>query len=229
LAARLQSLAAPGTLVIGAGTRRLVGSLFELVDLGSHGLKGFTGAQRVWQVLRERAVESRFEALRSDETPLVGRGEELDLMLRRWARAKQGEGQVVLVSAEPGVGKSRLVSGLRESISADPHIRAQCFCAPHREASALHPIIGHLERAAGFEREDSPSGRLEKLKTLLVSSLYQEADLALIAELLSLPQQSASLCALLSYRGSSRPDFGRSALLRASPGCGMIKEVPMRL
>jgi class 3 adenylate cyclase len=145
LAARLQSLADPGTLVIAETTHRLVGGLFEYRDLGAVSLRGFAEPVPVWQVLRPSAVESRFEALRAgDLTPLVGREEELDLLLRRWQRATAGEGQVVLLSGEPGIGKSRLTAALRERLEGEPHTRLRYFCSPH-----LHCRIAgvrHLQR-----------------------------------------------------------------------------------
>ena len=123
-----------------------------------------------WQVLGEGAAESRFEALRAATTPLVGRDEEMDLLLRRWEQAKRGKGRVVLISAEPGVGKSRLAEDLAERIGAEPHTRLRYFCSPHHQDSALYPVIAQMERAAGFRREDTPEQRLDKLQALLASS-----------------------------------------------------------
>ena len=138
LAARLQALAEPDTVVIAASTRRLVGDLFEFRDLGAVEVKGFAGPVPAWQVLRPSAVASRFEALRGAAlTPLVGRDEEIDLLLRRWARAKAGDGQVVLVSGEPGIGKSRLTAALAERLHAEPHMRLRYFCSPYHQDSAL--------------------------------------------------------------------------------------------
>jgi class 3 adenylate cyclase len=123
LAARLQALARPGTLVVADGTRRQIGTLFEIEDLGPQPLAGFAEPQPAWRVVGENEVVSRFEALRSGTTPLVGRDEELDLSLRRWQQAKVGEGQVVLVSGEPGIGKSRLTAALSQRIESEPHTR----------------------------------------------------------------------------------------------------------
>ena len=140
-------LAPPGSVVIAEGTRRLIGDLFELCDLGAVPVKGFAAPVPIWQVLRPSAVESRFDALRAgDLTPLIGREEELDLLLRRWQRATLGEGQVVLLSGEPGIGKSRLTAALRERLENEPHTRLRYFCSPHHQDSALHPFIAHLER-----------------------------------------------------------------------------------
>src|SRR5262249_22823006 len=134
LAARLQALAEPNTVVIAAGTRRLVGDLFEYRDLGAIELQGIARAVPVWQVLRPSIVASRFEALRGSAlTPLVGRDEEIELLLRRWARAKAGSGQVVLISGEPGIGKSRIAAALQERLRAEPHIRLRYFCSPHHQ------------------------------------------------------------------------------------------------
>src|SRR6202047_4137264 len=166
LAARLQGLAAPNTLVIGEATLRQIGRLFDLEDLGAQQLAGFTDPQRAWRVLGESGEVSRFEALRSGATPLVGRGEEVELLLRRWQQAKSGEGRVLLISGEPGIGKSRLTATLSEHIGTEPHIRLRYFCSPHHEDSALYPFIAQLERAAGFARDDAVEVRLGKLRVL---------------------------------------------------------------
>ena len=150
-AARLQALAEPNAVVIAASTRRLVGDLFEYRDLGAVEVKGIAEPVLAWQVLRPSAVESRFEALRGSAlTPLVGRDEEIDLLLRRWARAKAGNGQVVLISGEPGIGKSRLTSELEERLQAEPHLRLRYFCSPYYQDSALFPFIDQLGRASGW-------------------------------------------------------------------------------
>src|SRR6516165_9070382 len=150
LAARLQTLAAPDTLVIAENTRRQIGALFELEDLGLQQLAGFAERQHAWRVLGESSVVSRFEALRSQAAPLVGRDKELNLLLLRWRQATAGKGRVVLISGEPGIGKSRLLVALSERIAGAPHTRLRYFCSPHHEDSALHPFITQLERAAGF-------------------------------------------------------------------------------
>ena len=185
LAARLQALAAPNTLVIAEATRRQIGGLFDLADLGPQALAGFAEPQPAWRVLSESGAVSRFEALRSGETPLVGREEEIELLLRRWQRAKSGEGRVVLISGEPGIGKSRLTAALSEHIAAEPHTRLRYFCSPHHQDSALHPVIGQLERTAGFARDDSASTKQQKLAALLAES--PPDALSLVTELLSLP------------------------------------------
>src|SRR5262249_41625343 len=145
LAARLQALAEPDAVVIAASTRRLTGDLFEYRDRGQIELKGIAAPVPTWQVMRASAVASQFEALRgSTLTPLVGRDEEIDLLLRRWTRAKSGDGQVVLVSGEPGIGKSRLTAVLTERVHNDPHFRLRYFCSPYHQDSALFPFIDQL-------------------------------------------------------------------------------------
>src|SRR5207302_7788185 len=168
LAERLQSLAEPNTVLIDENTRRLIGGLFEYHDLGAVEARGFTGMVSAWQVLRPSAVESRFEALRaSSPTPLVGRGEELEFLMRRWQRAKKGEGKAVLLSGEPGIGKSRITAALAERLHDQPHHHLRYFCAPHHQDTTLHPVITHLEHAAGFSRDDPPAAKLEKLRRLV--------------------------------------------------------------
>jgi class 3 adenylate cyclase len=165
LAARLQAVAPPGGVLIAEATRRLVGDLFDYEDLGAMDLKGFAASVPVWQVLRPSQLESRFEALRASAmTPLVGREEELDLLLRRWRRAAAGEGQVVLLAGEAGIGKSRLTAALRERLEEEPHTRLRYFCSPNHQDSALHPFIAQLERAAGFTHDDGPETRLDKME-----------------------------------------------------------------
>ena len=193
LAARLQALAAPNTLVIGEATRRQVGGLFVLADLGPQALAGFADPQSAWRVVDESGTLSRFEALRSGETPLVGRDEEIELLIRRWQHAKTGEGRVVLISGEPGIGKSRLTAVLSERIAGEPHIRIRYFCLPYHQDSALSPFAGQLERAAGFVRDDSPVAKLEKLEALVGAGARDRDEIALIADLVSLPERAAEL------------------------------------
>src|SRR3954454_5199355 len=176
LAARLQSLAGPGQVVIDAATRRQVGKLFECRDLGTVDLKGLPAPVPAWQVVAEKRTLGQFEALRSGVTPLVGRDEEMDLLLRRWAQAKAGSGRVALVCAEPGVGKSRLAEALAAQIAATPHLRLRYFCSPHHQDSALYPIIVQIDRAAGFAHRDEPAARLVKLRALLAAAAPSPED-----------------------------------------------------
>ena len=185
---RLQSLADPNTVVIAEGTRKLIGKLFELKDLGTRDLKGIAGPVKCWSVLRASAVESRFEAFHaSDLTELVGRREELDLLVRRWSKAKSGEGQVVLLSGEAGIGKSRLTASIVERIAHESHTRLRYFCSPQHTSSALYPIISQMERAAGFGHADNAQVKLDKLGALLAQSSTPPQDAALFAEMLSVP------------------------------------------
>ena len=188
LAARLQGIAEPNTVVIAEGTRRLLGNLFELQDLRPKNLKGIAAPTRAWVALRASSVESRFEALHATGlTALVGREEELELLLRRWARAKTGEGQVVLIAGEAGIGKSRLTAALLERLAGEPHTRLRYFCSPQHTDSALYPIIGQMERAAGLAHDDTLQARLDKLDTLLAQTSTSIGDASLFAEMLSLP------------------------------------------
>jgi len=188
LAARLQALAGPDAIVIAAGTRRLVGDLFEYRDLGAVKVKGVAAPVPAWQVLRSSAVASRFEALRGSAlTPLVGREEEIDLLLRRWTRAKVGDGQIVLITGEPGIGKSRITVELEERLHAEPHLRLRYFCSPYCRDSALYPFIDQLWHAAEFARADPPAAKLAKLEAVLTTAAPLGDDVALLADLLSLP------------------------------------------
>ena len=188
LAARLQGIAGPNMVVMADSTRKLLGNLFEFQDLGGQDLKGIEGHEHAWAVLRANPVDSRFEAFHpSGVTELIGRQEELELLLRRWAKAAGGEGQVVLLSGEPGIGKSRLIAALSERVQTEPHTRLRYFCSPQYTDSALYPIISQLERAAGFTHQDDVRTKLDKLDALLAGSFTPRNDAVLFAELLSLP------------------------------------------
>jgi class 3 adenylate cyclase len=188
LAARLQSIAEPNMVVIGEGTRKLLGNLFELEDLGPQELKGIAAPVRAWAPLRSSSAEGRFEALHTaDLTALVGRDEEVELLMRRWARAKTGEGHVALVSGEAGIGKSRLTAALLERLATEPHTRLRYFCSPQHTDSALYPIIRQMERAAGLAHDDTPQAKLDKIDAVLAQNSTSKQDAALFAEMLSLP------------------------------------------
>src|SRR5271169_2612791 len=188
LAARLQGIAEPNMVVIAEGTRRLLGNLFELEDLGAKDLKGIAGPVLAFAAVRASSAEGRFEAMHgSGLTDLVGREEELELLLRRWSRAKSGEGQMVLLSGEAGIGKSRLTAALLERLANEPHRRIRSFCSPQHTDSAFYPIIGQMERAAGLVRDDTPAAKLDKLDAMLAQSSTSTQDAVLFADMLSLP------------------------------------------
>jgi class 3 adenylate cyclase len=188
LAARLQGIAEPNMVVIADGTRKLLGNLFELDDLGAKDLKGIAGPAKAWAALRPASVEGRFEALHGTGlTDLVGREEELELLARRWSGAKTGEGQVVLLSGEAGIGKSRLTAALLERLATEPHTRLRYFCSPQHTDSAFYPFIGQMERAAGLTHDDDPQSKLDKLDAVLAQTGTPKQDAALIADMLLLP------------------------------------------
>ena len=188
LAARLQGIAEPNNVVIAESTRKLVGKLFELEDLGAHDLKGMSATVRTWVALRPASVESRFDAFHaSGLTDLVGREEELEMLLRRWSKAKTGEGQVVLLSGEPGIGKSRLTAALLERLAFEPHTRLRYFCSAQHTDSAFYPIISQTQRAAGLAHDDTTRAKLDKLDAVLAQTSTPIQDAALFAEMLSLP------------------------------------------
>jgi class 3 adenylate cyclase len=188
LAARLQAVAMPSTIAIDTTTHRLLGGLFEYRDLGGIEAKGFANRVQAYDVVRPSMVESRFEALRTATTPLVGRDEEVDLLLRRWEKAKRGDGCVVLISGEPGIGKSRIAQTIVERLSGEPHTRLGYFCSPHHQDSAHYPSIAQLERAASFLREDTAEQRLAKLEAVLAQGTNDLGEaVPLLADLLSIP------------------------------------------
>jgi class 3 adenylate cyclase/predicted ATPase len=188
LAARLQSLAEPGSVVISGRTKTIAGPQFEYLDLGKVDVKGFARPIAAWQVAGKTAVTTRSHALQSsDLLPLIGRDEEIELILSRWKRARSGEGQVVLLSGEAGIGKSRLTVALLEQLGREPHIRLRCFCSPQHTDSTLYPVIGEMLRAAHFAHDDSQQVKMDKLDALLAQSSTPPEDAALFAEMLSLP------------------------------------------
>jgi class 3 adenylate cyclase/predicted ATPase len=217
LAARLQALAEPNTVVIAASTRRLVGDLFEYGDLGTVPMKGIAGLVPAWQVLRPSVVESRFEALHTAGlSPLIGREKELDLLLRLWARAKSGEGQVVLLSGEAGLGKSRIAATLHERLEGEPAIRLRYFCSPYHQDSALFPFVDQLGRAAGFARDDQPAVKLGKLEAMAARAAPPDEDLAFLADLLSLPASERHPLPTLGPQGKKERTL--EALIRQMEG-----------
>jgi class 3 adenylate cyclase/tetratricopeptide (TPR) repeat protein len=188
LAARLQTLAEPWAVLICPQTRRLTGGHFDYRDLGALALKGWTEPVQVWQVLRASGVESRFAAMhKTTLPPLFGREEEIELLLRRWRHATQGEGRVVLLTGEPGIGKSHIALAFGERLQSEPHVALRYFCSAHHTNSALFPFIGQIERAAGFERSDSPTQKLSKLDALVAQSTADPEHVAVLASLFALP------------------------------------------
>jgi class 3 adenylate cyclase/tetratricopeptide (TPR) repeat protein len=194
IAARLQGLAEPDTVVLSMATQRLVQGLFECQELGPQTLKGISTPLLVYRVMRESEAQSRFEAAVSKGlTPLVGREEELGLLRRRWERAKEGEGQVVLLSGEPGIGKSRLVQTLKEQVIAEGATRIEFRCSPYHQNSAFYPLIEHLQRLLLFAPQETLQSKLSKLQQVLAAYRFPQADtLPLLAALLSLPHPEGS-------------------------------------
>ena len=213
LAVRLTTVTEPGSVVIAEGTRRLVGELFALENLGRHETRGFAGPVQVWRVTGEGAVESRFAALRGARlTPLIGRRQELNLLLDRWNHAKQGEGQVVLLAGEAGIGKSRLVRALSDELGKECHTLLSHYCSPNHANTALYPVMGYLERASGLRREDQPERQFARLKTLLVCSEENApGGTWLLADLLGIPAEA--LCSPLKLDPQQKKERIFSVLL----------------
>jgi class 3 adenylate cyclase/tetratricopeptide (TPR) repeat protein len=209
LAARLQAHAAPNTVIIAGTTRRLAGELFEYDSIEPAALKGFADPIVAWRVLRERSIASRFEALRAATlTPLVGREEELELLMRRWQQVKDGEGRVVLIAGEAGIGKSRLIAALEERLKDEAHACLHYFCQPHHQGSALQPVVAQLQHAAHFAVNDTPADKRRKLDALVAQDAEKGADGAdLFAELLGLTDGPA--------RETAEPQRRRRRLLEA--------------
>ena len=188
LAARLQTLAEPGAVLICPSTRRLTGGHFDYHDIGPQTLKGWAEPIPVWQVVGTSGVESRFAAMHKTKLPpLFGREEETDLLLRRWRHATQEEGRVVMLTGEPGIGKSHIALALDERLQGESHITLRYFCSAHHTNSALFPFISQLERAAGFKHSDTPAEKLSKLDALLAQSTHDPEHVAVLANLLALP------------------------------------------
>ena len=188
LAARLQALAEPDCIIISESTQKLLGGLFELTHAGEHELKGFARPLPAWRVCGEAAVESRFAAIRTGGLPLIGRAHEMGLMRERWQLARQGEGQIVTVIGEAGIGKSRMIEALQEEVVGEAHARINLQCSPYHSDSALYPVIQYLNRVAGFAPADPADVRAEKIRALLAARrIADPAAWPLLAELLSMP------------------------------------------
>lgn len=186
LADRIKGLAEPGTVVIAPSTRRLIGGMFNLRELGPRLLKGYAEPVEAWEVVSEADTESRFEAARSSQrTAFVGREQERAFLLERKRLAWQGKGQVVLVTGEPGVGKSRLADVLSEQIADEPHVRLRFQCSPYHSGSTLYPFTTLITRAAGIKAEHSAEQRLDKLESMLAPA--GTAAVPIVATLLSIP------------------------------------------
>jgi class 3 adenylate cyclase/tetratricopeptide (TPR) repeat protein len=191
-AARLQTLAEPNGVVIDAATRRQLGRSFDCRNLGPTTLKGLPGPVNIWAVQSEGAVKNRLGALNPTTlTPMVDRHEEVDLLLSRWRQATAGQGQLVLLAGEPGIGKSRLVMELRARLRGEPHVTLRYFCSPYHQASPLYPIIARWERDAGFVRSDGPMDKLRKLEAVLLATGASAEDISLIADLLEVPMDGS--------------------------------------
>jgi class 3 adenylate cyclase len=231
LAARLQSIAEPGTVIIAEGTRKLLGDLFELQDLRAKELKGIAGPVRSWAALRPSSAKGRFEALHANGlTALVGRQEEFEFLLGCWSRAKNALGQVVLLCGGAGIGKSRLTAALLERLAAEPHTRLRYFCSPQHTDSALYPIIGQMERAAGLGRDDPPLAKVEKLDAVLAQTSTSIADAALFTEVLSLPNDDRHPVLDLTPQQRREKTFGAltaqmQALARQNPVLMIFEDV----
>jgi hypothetical protein len=195
LAARLQSLAGTNCILVSESTQRLLGGVFELTHTGDHSLKGFARPVPAWQVRRETSIESRFAAGRSGgRLPLIGRAHEMGLLLDRWRLAQAGEGEVVTLIGEAGIGKSRSLEALQEALAGEPHARIHLQCSPYYRDSALFPVIRYLSRTAGFAADDPSSVRLDKLGVLFGRRVASDPlALPLLAELLSIADERCSL------------------------------------
>ncbi len=201
LAIQLRLSAQADGVAIEPATRGLVGDLFDCRDFGAVATPGRAEPVRAWQVMGEGLVASRFEALRGGARPaLVGRDEEIALLLRRWARVAGGDGQVALISGEPGLGKSRLAAELEARLQDVPHGALRYFCSPHHQASALHPFVDQLERASGAARDGLSATRLEKLAAQLAGAALPQDDVALLSDLLGLRTPGGDALATLSAR-----------------------------
>ena len=225
LAARLQALAEPGSVVIAEFSRRLLGEMFELKSLGVLTLRGFDTPTPAWTVLREVQNVSRFEASRSrGVTPFVGREHEVALLLDRWRKVEEGKGQVVLLSGEAGIGKSRILAVLSDRISNAPHVRVRYQCSPHRINDAFHPISNQIWHAAGIASDEPAAAKLDKLEAMIAESGLEGKEIApLIASLLSIPSEKRY--PELDLAPTDRKEQTIAALLALFDG--LAKELPV--
>ncbi|MDR3531162.1 MAG: adenylate/guanylate cyclase domain-containing protein [Rhodopila sp.] len=226
LASRLQALAQPDTVVVAEATRAQLGRMFELEDLGLATLKGFDKPVRAWRVLGKTEAASRSEAVYATAlSPLVGRDEELGLLLRLWRQAKAGDGRVVLLSGEPGIGKSRLLAALEERLAGEPRVSLRYFCSPHHQDSPLYPVIARLEREAGFIGGDTATDRLAKLEAVLAPTSPPPDDIALLAAMLSIPTDGR--CPALELSPQQRKARTFTALFHRLSGLAFREPVLM--
>jgi tetratricopeptide (TPR) repeat protein len=217
LAARLQALAGADCILVSESTQTLLGGLFELTHTGEHELKGFVRPVPAWRVCGEASVESRFAAIRAGGLPLIGRAHDMGLMRERWHLARQGEGQILTVTGEAGIGKSRMIEALQEELAGEAHARINLQCSPYHSDSALYPVIQYLNRAAGFAPADPPEVRADKLRALLAARhITGSTALPMLAELLSIP--------LAETTAAASPPAQRKAAMLA-----LLVEIVMRI
>ncbi|MGE0679480.1 MAG: adenylate/guanylate cyclase domain-containing protein [Candidatus Binatia bacterium] len=226
IAARLQGLAAPNTVVISAATQRLIAGFFDCHDSGLQSLKGVSTPIRVYRVLSESSAQSRLEVEVSTGrlTPLVGRAHEMGLLLERWTAAQAGDGQVVLLNGEPGIGKSRLMQEVKERLIPQKAMSLEFRCSPYAQNSAFSPVLAHLQRVLQFERDEKPQGKLTKLQQTLTRYHFPQADtFSLLAALLSLPHPEGA--PLMTTKGYAAPEM-EQVYTRAWEPCQQVGETP---
>ena len=211
LAARLQAIAGPNEIIIAPITHKLAGDLFDCRDLGSVVLKGFEEPVRAWRVLGRRIVECPFDARHEASiSPLVGRKEELDLLLRRWHQVQGGGGRVVLIEGEPGIGKSRIRRALQEQLANRQLLVMSFYCSQQDSNSPFYPIISRIQQWAGFTHSDTVEQKFTKLEAFFRQSTSDPEPVALVAELLSLPSGRQPLCPTLAPSNGRRKPWRRS-------------------
>ena len=220
LAARLQAIAGPNCIIVSESTQKLLGGLFNLIHAGEHELKGIARLVPVWRVSGEAVVESRFAAIRPASLPLVGRAHEMGLIRERWHLAREGEGQIVTVVGEAGIGKSRVLEALLEEVAGEAIRRVTLQCSPHHSDSPLHPVIQYLKRAAGLSHATSEDTGIEKIRALLAAQrIDDQAAVPLLIELLSSTStQSANGTQTPAQRKASTLAIIVEILARTTPG-----------